>query len=453
MAVEAANQRQRQYYLRDLPALFDSLQRVEVSRLDLMKQLFERLATANYVLTAPTTQRTQSFLQSAQNMNSQKDFESFVSALTTHVGTAELPNDYTYELQLTPQQIRSAASAAASAATPDNASTSDDASAAPSSSSSARVFGVPLSALPLDSTANSNNSVPLILSSLLSHLRFLHATSQPDLFRHSGAHKTELGQLRVALEQAAASNSNTELVNLISGVANPHLLAAVLKLWLRSLPQPLLLTTSSSSASLSLYAAAIDLTKKHENLFTPIACNRVREVVSGLSPIAQHTLEALSDFVAEMCALAATATVTMEAAKKTGGPAGVTGSHHHHAHNPRSASDEKFHTLAQLAAVFAPMLLQSPSTDATELLLNQKNEVRFISSVFYALSFPDAHHTTAPAPAPAPATVAAATAAATTPAAAVSSPSSSSSTAVTVPPAASSLPTSAAELDASSPSS
>ncbi len=106
LSVQSANARQKQYFENDLPSLFSDLQKLEYARLSCLKLYLGQLAACNLSLLGPHKQRIQSFVQTVSSLDAQKDIHDFVENIVGNVGETFIPNEFKYELNFTPMDIR-----------------------------------------------------------------------------------------------------------------------------------------------------------------------------------------------------------------------------------------------------------------------------------------------------------------------------------------------------------
>jgi hypothetical protein len=260
-----------------------------------MRHYLSILGAAELALVSPNKQRHQSFIQQCASMHSEGDCRAFVQTVIANVGEVQVPNAYEYDLEWKPEEIRlghmskpaaagegevatqssnagTAGEQAVAAFSPkpaqDEESNETSASAASvsppsssaSSSSSPTYFGSSLSAqidlqesrgvttLQGSSTPSTEVlDIPVVLQVLLRAIRARSGQHRPSLLFVSGARASSVAALRNQLE--AGEWNSLEKVGL-------DVLAATLKVYLRSLPQPLLPTP--------LYAAAISAVRKDQ---------------------------------------------------------------------------------------------------------------------------------------------------------------------------------------------
>jgi len=172
--------------------------------------------------------------------------------------------------------------------------------------------------------------VPMILPALTEAIRDAGGFSLQGIFREAvGA-----GELREFIGRLEVDDYN------LSDASTAHVPACLLKKWLRELPAPLV--------GDNLYDAAIAVTSTAD----------VADVFARLGPLEQRTLRMLVHFLAELS----------------------------------GAADTNRMTVANLAVVFAPCLLRTPSPDL--LITNAQAERTFVAKLIEA-----AHALPTPAPA------------------------------------------------------
>lgn len=265
LAVASSNSRQAQYYSSDLPTLFSELQRLEIARLNCLKHYLSELAANQSLVVSPNKQRIQSLIQSVATMHSERDCTEFVDSVVSQVGAVVEPNPYSYDLAFTPEEIRTdkmkPTSAPVHVSEPVPGVASSDSLGRRSSLSSASpppsFFGLSLDAqMDLQEARGLGSGgvlgrdlydVPVVFQTLVQAIRDRpRAQHKPNLF-FLAVDTASVEKLKVKLDSGDFSTNGVGI----------DVLAGCLKLWLRSLPSPLL--------PVALYAAAISAIKKDQS--------------------------------------------------------------------------------------------------------------------------------------------------------------------------------------------
>lgn len=436
LSVQSANARQKQYFENDLPSLFSDLQKLEYARLSCLKLYLGQLAACNLSLLGPHKQRIQSFVQTVSSLDAQKDIHDYVENIVKNVGETFIPNEFKYELNFTPMDIRHNEKLTKLVVFPEeiqsnitDADTEQPAvelseththsiseQAAPSH------FGQTLEGcMTLQENSHPDLTEPIVLHSMIEAIKTKPSTGKE---KYSALLQAQPPQQLLKLKKQL-DNGNYD----ISSWSVSDCIG-ILKLWLRSLNEPLL--------PLALYAAAIQSVKKEQTLLSSQAQNvatrfnnapeilapRESELLPGhellppssalqltpqlqqytlhifqsLPTLNQRVLHQLAVLVNSVAIQQATVVITVpvntkEQQEKTD-PRLVAATRRERLNSNADSVEtitrvdwNKWSTiLQQLATIFTSCVLKTHSSDATELLTCSRHEQRFTCALWISLS-------------------------------------------------------------------
>ena len=340
-SVTIANTRQHKYNTQDLPYIFTHLQSLEKTRLDLIKH---KMLVYTDLQQKMMEERMKSMTEMKKNvllMQSEADMSMFVEQCLSVYGSREIGRDKSFVYAL-PYQVKDieegrlasgSLSAASSTAVTSAASTS---SASASVNTQAHCFNSTFNTI-MTSQRNTHPSLPIpaLLSHCLSAMREHGSIQTEGIFRVSIT-TGELQSLRQACIRGDYSVLHGENVS-------AHAPAVLMKDWLRSLPEPLIIP--------ALYNECIQLIKSTSNINKVPAYESVIAVYMGLPEIHRVILQHLSVLAKEIGQYESVNRMNID----------------------------------NLAIVFAPCLMRNPAQDPMVLLEYTKYETKFVAALFRAI--------------------------------------------------------------------
>lgn len=307
LMIITVNKSKDEYYQHRLPELCQHMRDIEDSRLNFLQVSLGAVRTAFNTRIAPLEGESTQLAAVYELMNVRSDMNQFVDTMLERNGPAQALPDREYDLPYTPEQVKA------------NNLDAD------------RVFGQDL-ALVLQREQELGykglDGVPAVIFHTLAAIRTTGGLETEGIFRISCA-QDEMTALK---EQLEAKDFDIKC-------SSPHIPAAVLKLWLRELPEPVI--------SQDVFNEAVALAK-----LATVDTLRILHVYQKLPPMNQRLLEELARFFVSIVK-----------------------------HTEKNRMDIK-----NLAIVFAPSLMRNPSSDPIELLASNKFELRFVELMFKALA-------------------------------------------------------------------
>jgi len=325
--VDAANKRQTQYLSKDLPTLFMEMEALEKRRMESCKQKLLRWTNTSLDALDERKEIMGEIKKNIERISAEKDVQDFIVSTVFAHGPSIPPRPFTYEFAASPSQIESG-KLEGSEVNPNS------------------VFRTTLKrCMELQSNhADPNVSglgVPRIFSALLSRFRALHGENETGIFRLSVA-KEELDALRSEVDSGNYAA--------IEQTTNAHLIACLLKDWLRLLEEPLIPT-------IPYYEQAIECVRQHpgsSSTSTVVDPKPISNVFHSLPQLNQRLLSELASLVRLISA--------------------------------PSNEEKNRMNVTNLSIVFAPSFLRNPSEDPLKLLENSKYETRFTEHLFRVIA-------------------------------------------------------------------
>lgn len=212
--IASANKVQATYMKDELPVLFHELQRVEETRLHLLKKQLKTYGTLSNELALPFNQLCSNLTSLAAQINPTGDLREFVETFLSEFGrpATDVHGPFQYELNASPQDIKDGKM-----------------DVNPNSPFKASLE----KCMELQRESHPSAYVPVIMTSLIASIRATQdGFAAEGIFRVS-AQLEELTALQLLLEDGSYDKIK---------VSSPHVPAALLKKWLRELENPLIQT-------------------------------------------------------------------------------------------------------------------------------------------------------------------------------------------------------------------
>jgi hypothetical protein len=397
-ALDEANAARRAYRERDLPALFDRLQKIEVARLDVQKEHLQRFCTLLQDLVTPLQALTDRLSAEVAAMDTDEDVNDFIENWVSVHGEPPPLRDLEYELPVTAEALRAghwegrlgdgadwADGDDEDAAASGGGANSDAPIARPVGGGSTSFGGALSSALAKatasrskaasssspsgvgrNSTAGNSHALVRSMSRAAAMANSIFGASLSRVMELQRAQGHEAATLPVVLTTLVDSIRSldgvaTEGIFRISApkaqldqlhaefergnyaairapsVSSPHVPAGLLKMWLRELGEPLIVAYDDAIACVSDGSATqASVRAFYEARASPLTRQCVAFLVKLLVDIVRN-------------------------------------------------SDENKMTVRNLAIVFAPSFLRCPSDDPMVMLTNSKYETQFTVLLLEAL--------------------------------------------------------------------
>lgn len=249
-SISQANRRQTLYLDTDLPKIFNAMQTLEQSRLDVIKLRLTRFMTIQHEGQAARTEIIEAMGREISELSTERDMVTFIDDWVREHGPPLPSQPYVYGLQCTPDDIKSGRL---------------------EGSNPHSVFRTNLEQVMLIQKENYPTlDYPAILKVLIQSIKAQGGFQAEGIFRLSVS-KTELDELQAQFEQG-----NYEIK-----ASSPHAPAALLKAWLRSLTDPLVPP--------ELYNEAIECAKDKDS-----PASKVLAIFNKLPPITRKVVEHLA---------------------------------------------------------------------------------------------------------------------------------------------------------------
>mmetsp|Transcript_28559 Transcript_28559/g.69630 ORF Transcript_28559/g.69630 Transcript_28559/m.69630 type:complete len:645 (-) Transcript_28559:269-2203(-) len=257
--IEYANDRQRQYYGKELPLVCKQFEMLERSRMNAMQKYLNTLNSISFEHADPLVKLISEHKARIRDIDPDADIADFTATTIRMYGPVHIPEPFTYDLACQVKDINAG-----------------------------RFEGNPNSffyatiehCMEMTSAKYPSLPVPVIVVNLIKSIEGLGGYSVEGIFRLS-AKKEDLDCLRKQFDQG-----NYEVKE-----SSPHVAAGLLKQWLRELAEPLIPT--------ELYMLAIDLAKSKPQLA------QVKEFAKKLPALNWKVLETISVMAGKIAALSA----------------------------------------------------------------------------------------------------------------------------------------------------
>lgn len=321
MAVGETNEFQKKYYEQDLPKFLQSLEHREKERLKIMCKTINQFTVHQQNQLKKVAEEISKVSKVSNDVDVKRNLEQF-QANCGNVQPRQIFKELSYTLPVTLDEIRTG-----------DIYEDDGGSSKPSNV----VFRVSLETIMSEENIKHQDAdlkLPCLIPTLMQHIV------------QQGGRKTE-GVFRISAGAAQLEKleKDYELGNYDVSVSDPHLPAALLKQWLRSLPEPLI--------PLSAYQDCIDFAKQHATT------KDMKELVKGLDTILRTFPEINVRILVQLSLL----------------------SEHISANSEVNKMD-----LKNIACVFAPTLMRNPVVDQIAMFANTSIEQSFVRMMLAILS-------------------------------------------------------------------
>lgn len=308
-----ANTTRKQIRSSELPAIFDRMYQLEVARLDVLKDHLAKFALIFHELVAPMNRLSTRFVTSVEKMHTLSDVNTWIDTWVDVHGDPPAPQPFKYDLPTNADQLM-------------RGQWNGSLELKPAVDS---VFGSTLEfIMKLQEKKYPSEDLPVILTTLTKSVRDLGGLDAEGIFRISG-NKADIDNLQ---KQIDSGNYDVKCTS-------PHVPSGLLKLWLRTLEEPLI--------PQDMYGACIEAAK-----LDGFSSNEALEIYARLPAITQRIVNYLADNL--WVDIAKNKKVTLM---------GVN----------------------NIAIVFAPSFLRCESDDPLEMMQNSKFESRFTSNLVAGL--------------------------------------------------------------------
>jgi hypothetical protein len=323
-ALEVTNKLQEKFYKDDMPAILDEFQQMENDRIDLLKQCLDNFIGIQETVPPAIVESCKTMKEHVANIDKEKDVRDFIEE---NISGEVPPKPVPYE-PYNGQPVESTSPSAAGGK-PASEIEKIDQFFQKKNDVSKYPFNCTLEELMEKQKADfPDMKIPRILEILIDYLMTSNSAKTEGIFRIP----PDASELK-ALKQQFENNMEYKI-----SVNDPHIPAALLKLWLRELPDPLIPTEQYSDCT------SIGGKKTPEQALA---------ILSKLPPTNRYIVARIITFL-RVCV------------------------------QPENVEKSKM-SVDNMAMIFAPSFLRNPNTDAHMIMMLVENEKMFLKSLIEGL--------------------------------------------------------------------